>query len=299
MDDKLFFLERMSFERIVALAVRLGYPITDKRWGVKAIADHLARKRKVTRDIAFDALDDVEMASAARALGVDPTGGPSASRVRVRAAIEGTTVKAARRAALASMPTEIVAIPAKLLDVVDGDTIRVEAEGEHHWVRIRGIDAPESSPSDKLEKDLDHALIASEQMTAMGRAATDWLGRCLAGHDLYLHVQRTPLGPQQYLHHNQHRLLAYVTLDTPDGVDVGASMLAAGYALVWPRNLKTRRYAHPRDATYVVACHGSLVGKPGLWGRELGTMCPSRENPDGWSLAACRGTCLATAPDSE
>lgn len=32
MDDKIFFLERMSFDRIFALAAELGYPVTDKRW---------------------------------------------------------------------------------------------------------------------------------------------------------------------------------------------------------------------------------------------------------------------------
>lgn len=295
MDDKIFFLERMSFERIFALAAELGYPVTDKRWRVAAIADHLARKRSLTRDRVIDALNCEELASAATALGVDGEGTAEAIRARILHTIAGTTVKAARKLALSSVERTIVVLPAKLVNVIDGDTIDVDAEGELHRVRLRGVDAPESGESDKAEADLDRSQLATEEMFAMGRAATEWMTKKLAGRTLFLHVERTPLGPKKYLHHHQHRLLAYVTLDSPEGEDVGEAMLREGYGLVWPRNLKTMRYSHPRNAVYVESCRSGLLAKTALWQRALNKLCPAQGHAR-WTLEDCAACAQITPP---
>lgn len=291
MDDKLYFLERMSFERIRALAERLGYPVSDSRWRVPAIAEHLARKRKVTRDDVLDALDSAELDAAATPLGIATGEGERVLRERIRAAIAGTTVKAARRAALARTVNTIAVVPARLVGVIDGDTIDVLAEGEKYRVRLRGIDAPEASLSDKAEADIDRGKLSSEQMLTMGEAAIDWLRSRIEGRRLFLHVQPTPLGPKKYLHHNMHRLLAYVTIDAADGDDVGEAMVREGYALVWPRGLKTRRYDHPRVERYLSTCHSALASRPGLWQRHLRVMCPSESGKTNWSVEDCARTC--------
>ncbi|MEO5727333.1 MAG: thermonuclease family protein [Byssovorax sp.] len=239
----------------------------------------------------LDALDGDELAASARPLGIATEGDVGALRDRVRAAVAGTTVKAARRAALAQIVGQIVVVPAKLVGIIDGDTIDVVAEGEKYRVRIRGIDAPESSLSDKAEADIDRGEVSTELMFAMGVAATDWLRSRLGARPLFLHVQPTPLGPKKYLHHNLYRLLAYVTVDAPDGEDVGEAMLREGYALVWPRGLKTRRYDHPWVEKYLSSCHAALTSKPGLWKRQLRVMCPSEAENTDWTTEDCARSC--------
>ena len=176
--------------------------------------------------------------------------------------------------------------------MIDGDTIRVRWKDGETFVRIRGIDAPESGGSDKSEADLDRTSMSAPELWALGGDAAQWLRTLLRGRSLYLHVQPTPVGPKPYLHHRQYRLLAYVSLDAADGPDVGEAMIRAGYALVWPRNVPTRRYLHPRSGAYVATCNASLGAEPGLWPRGLRRLCPRHDDAGRpWSLDDCNDHC--------
>lgn len=293
MADRLFFLERMGFEQIKSFAARLGYPVTDTRWRVPRIAVELARKRTLGLDKILAALDLEQLATACQRLGLPDADDALTCRRTILDALDRTPLRELTRA-VAHQHHDLVAVPATLVRVVDGDTIVVTMEGAEKTVRIRGIDAPESSTwSDKAEADLDRARMDPAALQALGEAATRWLTERLRGHALILHCQPTPASPLKYLHHRQHRLLAYVTLDAPDGLDVGEALLREGFGLVWPRNFQTRRYLHPRSERYVMACNGALAHQPGLWNDGLARLCPRAEKPSrAWTLDACKDCCF-------
>ena len=91
---------------------------------------------------------------------------------------------------------------ARVVEVVDGDTIRVEVPGEQESVRLIGINAPERGE-----------CLADE--------ATDRLQDLVGGRDVELVVDRTDR--DQY-----GRLLRHVEVD---GTDVGAELVRSGLAL--------------------------------------------------------------------
>lgn len=91
---------------------------------------------------------------------------------------------------------------ARVVEVVDGDTIRVELAGEREAVRLIGINAPERGE-------------------CLADAATDRLEDLVAGREVELVVDETDR--DQY-----GRLLRHVEVD---GVDVGAELVRAGLAL--------------------------------------------------------------------
>ena len=99
-------------------------------------------------------------------------------------------------------PLPSAADGAPVVEVVDGDTIRVEVAGEQESVRLIGINAPERGE-----------CLASE--------ATDRLRNLVAGQAVELVVDRTDR--DQY-----GRLLRHVEVE---GVDVGAELVRFGLAL--------------------------------------------------------------------
>lgn len=165
-------------------------------------------------------------------------------------------------------------IAGEVVAIVDGDTVRIGFEGKVELVRLRGVDAPESRPSDKVERDLDRAGHDDEREFALGAKATAWLAeRLVPGTAVELSVERRADGSLVRL--NGFRLLAYVGAAGGGDSDLGLAMIEAGQALVWPRNKKSRRYQHPRLAEYLQACNAASEGRPGLWSEGLAGHCPA------------------------
>jgi endonuclease YncB( thermonuclease family) len=291
-ENKLFLLEQFTLDRIKTFAERLGDPVTDRRLAVSGIAKTLARKRSLGLDAILEALCEEELRHACVELALPTDGTAPALRGRLGGVLASQGAHAIRKAANAAAAATMTALPARLVRVIDGDTIVVEAENEQQYVRFRGVDAPETSESDKAERDLDYAEMTTGEMAGLGEAAKAWLERRLAGRALFLHVQPTPAGPKKYLHHAQHRLLAYVSLDTPSGEEICEAMVREGYALVWPRNVVTRRYLHPRSLAYVEVCHGALGGQPGLWREGLAALCPRSKSEGDWGIEHCKDSCF-------
>lgn len=296
MNDKEFLLNALDEQRLRALAQTWGYPVQDRRLRAPGIAKDLARKRSLTVRRILDEMSPTELTDACRRVGLSAQA-TSAMRQALHDGLERAGWKALRRDAAATSLPGLVSLEAELLDVIDGDTLRVCFEGNETLVRIRGIDTPETSESDKAEEDLDRARMGSADMRTLGEKATERVRYLVRGRRMFLHCQPTPLGPMRYLHHRQYRLLAFVTLDVPDGPDLGRLLLTAGYALVWPRNVKTRRYLHPKSDEYVTACNAALRSKPGLWKDGLWKLCPQYEHQKRleWTLEDCHASCSKPA----
>ena len=84
--------------------------------------------------------------------------------------------------------------PARLIRVIDGDTLLMEIEGEEKRVRLIGINTPESVHPDETKNSVE------------GDAASKYIKGLLAGYDeLYLQIGKDP-------EDDYGRILAYVWL---------------------------------------------------------------------------------------
>ena len=113
--------------------------------------------------------------------------------------------------------------PARVVHVIDGDTLVVEREaGEDERVRVLGIDAPEvAREGEPGERCAAEATALTEELTAGGD------------------VTIIP-DPSQAETDRYGRTLAYVEVD---GEDVGAALLEAGLAEVYRAAPDIDRYA--------------------------------------------------------
>jgi micrococcal nuclease len=134
---------------------------------------------------------------------------------------------------------------ARVVDVVDGDTIRVSARGHIERVRYIGIDTPESvKPDTPVQCFAERASAANSAL--------------VAGH-------RVRLVADAETHDRYGRLLAYVYRE-PDGIFVNARLVRGGYArtlTIPPNTTHTRELARLARA--------ARTARRGLW-----RACPIR-----------------------
>jgi micrococcal nuclease len=158
------------------------------------------------------------------------TSDPEAARSSSTSASTTTTAGSS----LTDPPPATAADGVRVVEVVDGDTIRVEVAGEQESVRLIGINAPERGE-----------CLADE--------ATDRLRDLIGGDAVELVTDRTDRD-------RYGRLLRHVEVD---GVDVGAEVVRAGLALA-------RDY--PPDTTrsdeYAAAQRAAQDAGVGMWAAE-------------------------------
>jgi micrococcal nuclease len=129
--------------------------------------------------------------------------------------------------------------PAKVVRVVDGDTVELRLDGVTVKARIIGIDAPESvHPSKPVER--------------FGKEAAKHLRELVGGKDVT--VEREPGSKQD----RYGRELVY--LRTTLGSDVGRQMIRDGFAHAYPK------YPHGRLDDYRQAERQAREARAGLWG---------------------------------
>ncbi len=192
-------------------------------------------------------------------------------------------------------PIVLLCTEVKVGTIIDGDTIRVTLAGEvkERTIRIRGVDTPEMMTSEVNGEDETEAPRSIKETRPLGIAARERLVSLLQGRRVFAHLQRRPGRADDYVSHHGCRVLAYLSLDSAEGQDVGELLIREGYALVWPRHTRSRRYLHPKMEGYVTLCNAALEGKPGLWGKGLGAPCPCiLSGKKAWSLENCKRSCF-------
>ena len=60
-------------------------------------------------------------------------------------------------------------VTAKVLGVVDGDTLKIEFEGKKESIRLIGIDTPESRINPKAKKDAERSRQDIDKIISMGK----------------------------------------------------------------------------------------------------------------------------------
>ncbi len=103
----------------------------------------------------------------------------------------------------------------KVLDDVDGDTIKVEIKGKEETVRFLGIDTPETKDPRKGVQCFGHDASAFTKSMIMGQAV------------------RLVRDPQEGDRDMYNRLLRYVYL--PNGSNLNALLVVNGYAFSYER----------------------------------------------------------------
>jgi len=114
---------------------------------------------------------------------------------------------------LSHEPSSIEQAPAvyRVVEVIDGDTIKVDIGGEIETVRLVGLDTPEIADSYNLQNDY------------FGPEAASYTKQLLENKLVYLIAE-----PMQSNRDKYNRLLRYVFLE--DGTLVNAKLVAEGYA---------------------------------------------------------------------
>ncbi len=102
---------------------------------------------------------------------------------------------------------------ARVLEVIDGDTIKVQFGDSVERIRLIGVDTPETHHPDKA-------------VQCFGREASDYSHRLMDGHDVRLEADPTNTNRDRY-----SRLLRYVYLE--DGRLVNIELINQGYGFAY------------------------------------------------------------------
>lgn len=141
---------------------------------------------------------------------------------------------------------------AKVVRILDGDTIEIELAGKVENVRLIGIDTPESKRNRKVKKDAARSGEDLNAIIGMGKAATEFTKTLVKPGDL-VNVEQDVQPRDRY-----GRILAYVYLKS--GEMLNEEIISAGYASVM---------TIPPDVRYqdrfLAAYRAARVAKRGLW----------------------------------
>lgn len=180
-------------------------------------------------------------------------------------AIQATVTILPATPAVAPTPTMAAAKLVPVVDVVDGDTIKVNLNGKTETIRIIGLDTPETQDPRK-------------PVQCFGLEASNRAKEMLAGKK----VQLVP-DPTQDTRDKYGRLLVYVEVD---GIDYGLWMIANGYAHEY-----TYEVPYQRQAEYKAAYREAREKGLGFWAAD--TCSGDTEQP---AVKATATTAPAVAP---
>lgn len=132
---------------------------------------------------------------------------------------------------------------ARVLRVIDGDTVQVKLGGKTEKVRIIGIDTPETVDPRK-------------PVQCFGKEASAKMKKLLTRKNVTL--EKNPAEDRD----KYKRLLRYISLK---GEDIGAKMIQEGYAFSY------KQFPHPRLEAYNALELQAKEAKKGLWGAKCNT----------------------------
>lgn len=132
---------------------------------------------------------------------------------------------------------------ARVVDVIDGDTLKVHLNGKVETIRVIGIDTPET-------------VHPSEPVGCFGYEASNKAKELLTGTTVKVVTDASQGERDKY-----DRYLAYITLE--NGTDFGEAMLRGGYAYEY-----TYGNAYANQSTYKAAETYASSNEVGLWAPE-------------------------------
>ena len=142
--------------------------------------------------------------------------------------------------------------PAKVVRVVDGDTLKVELNGRIENVRLIGIDTPESKVNKKAKKYATRSSQDIKTIISLGKAATSFTKSIVKPGDL-VDIEQDVQPRDRY-----GRLLVYIYLKS--GKMLNEEIIAAGFASVMtiPPNVRYQE-------RFLRAYRAAREARRGLW----------------------------------
>ena len=131
-------------------------------------------------------------------------------------------------------------IDARVVCVIDGDTIRVRVQGKEYTVRLIGVDTPET-------------VHPTKTVQHFGAEASAYTKTALEGRQVELHTDHIGDTRDRY-----RRALCYVSLD---GEDFNASLIRRGLAHA------IRQFSYTRKQHYIALEEDARAKGRGLWSR--------------------------------
>lgn len=142
---------------------------------------------------------------------------------------------------------------ARLVTVIDGDTVRVRFGGQVQTARLLGIDTPETKHSRRLAQRAAQRRRSAGQEARLGSQATDHLKKLTPpGSLVYLRFD-----PQQGRRDRHGRLLVYLV--NADGVLANREMVALGFARMY------RRFRFEQREPWLALEQKARQARVGLW----------------------------------
>ena len=130
-----------------------------------------------------------------------------------------------------------------VVEVIDGDTVKVSIDSKIETIRLIGIDTPETKQSPSGAE-------------CFGEEASTKVKELLSGREVQVINDSTQNKRDKY-----DRLLAYIVL--PDKSDVGEQLIREGFAHEYTYNKP-----YEKQAVYQVAEQSAKSNKLGLWSKE-------------------------------
>ncbi len=158
-------------------------------------------------------------------------------------------------------PPQGVPTQAVITQVVDGDTLHIEAGGVKHTLRLIGVDTPELHESDKLERDAERTKRDKRTIQALGKRAKEFTRRLCDGKPCRLEYD--PANTSGGHRDRYDRLLVYVFVAGDGGLDVmvNAEIIRCGYGAAMT--------GYPFDAArkeeFLALQREASSAKRGLW----------------------------------
>jgi len=146
----------------------------------------------------------------------------------------------------------VVTAPAKVVRVVDGDTLKVELNGRIENVRLIGIDTPESKVNKKAKKYATRSSQDIKTIVSLGKAAVSFIKSIIKPGDL-VDIEQDVQSRDRY-----GRPLVYIYLKS--GKMLNEEIIAAGFASVMtiPPNVRYQE-------RFLRAYRAAREERRGLW----------------------------------
>lgn len=141
---------------------------------------------------------------------------------------------------------------ARVIKVVDGDTLVVRHQGRRVRVRLMGVDTPESRRNEKLRRQARRTGISVRRIRQWGKRAARFTRRQCHGRRIGLRLDRIGDRRDRY-----RRMLAYVIL--PGGRVLNAELIRHGLAVAY------RRYRYDQKRKYLRLERRARAARRGLW----------------------------------
>ncbi|HNY13455.1 MAG TPA: thermonuclease family protein [Candidatus Wallbacteria bacterium] len=125
---------------------------------------------------------------------------------------------------LSVIHTQLFAVEARFIRVVDGDTLKINYSGKNESIRLIGIDTPESYNGSKASRDARRSHTDVSSILELGRLASTFV-KGLLKKDEIINIEFDVTLRDRY-----GRLLGYIYL--PSGKMLNEEIIKAGYANV-------------------------------------------------------------------